>query len=78
MKTHIPEDLAVLREKSSQTLLTYQYLTFGILPRILAYQPGFWHIHRESVSGWGGFSLGVRSTLLMMMLRTAAVFVPWI
>ena len=35
-----------------------QYLTFGILPRILAYQPGFWHIHRESVSGEAGFRLG--------------------
>ena len=31
-------------------------------------------VHRESVSGWGGFSLGFRST----PLRTAAVFVPWI
>ena len=29
---------------------------------------------RESVSGWAGISLGFRSTLL----RTAAVFVPWI
>ena len=27
-----------------KTLLTYQFLTSGISPRILTYQPGFWHI----------------------------------
>ena len=27
-----------------KSLLTYQFLTFGISPRILTYQPGFWHI----------------------------------
>ena len=31
----------LLDEKS---LLTYQFFSFGISPRILAYQPGFWHI----------------------------------
>ena len=27
-----------------KSLLTYQFFTFGISPRILPYQPGFWHI----------------------------------
>ena len=41
-----------------KSLLTYQYFSFGISisPRILAYQPGFWHIKYV----WSTFGVSVR------------------
>ena len=43
----------LLDEKS---LLTYQFFSFGISPRILAYQPGFWHIKYV----WSTFGVSAR------------------
>ena len=43
-------------QTSEKSLLTYQIFSFGISPRILAYQPGFWHIKYV----WSTFGVSVR------------------
>ena len=40
----IAGELPVIVVYAEKTLVTYQFFSFGISPRILAYQPGFWHI----------------------------------